>query len=396
MIETDYIYTLQAHILRFVCRVETPIRLHAHKGSALRGAWAEALMSRTCPQPWVCRDRGCILPHGCAIAVLVGPANEGSVRGRDVPRPYVIEPPLDSHTEYAPGDTLEWRMVLFGRAVEWFPYVVVAVKTMGERGIGVGAGGQPEPPARAKMPTDPTVGTRANMDRDRSGYRGDRGGDIGRGQMMNRGRGQFSLREIWEVNPLSGLQQRLYTGEHNRVLAPAAPLTHEQVVQAAKALPADRITLHFRTPLRLGQDVYETGGERRLVHEAPPFHTLVHRLDGRLRDLTTFYGHHLIPVEHAGGNEGREGRWPALNMDLARAVSVQGHMEWLDLHRYSSRKERRLPMGGLVGRATYTGDLGPFLPLLVWGQFTHVGKYAVMGNGWYEIDISADTGTAST
>lgn len=39
-------------------------------------------------------------------------------------------------------------------------------------------------------------------------------------------------------------------------------------------------------------------------------------------------------------------------------------------------------MGGFVGEVTYEGDLGEFLPLLILGQYTHVGKYAVgaMGN----------------
>jgi hypothetical protein len=32
-------------------------------------------------------------------------------------------------------------------------------------------------------------------------------------------------------------------------------------------------------------------------------------------------------------------------------------------------------------------DWSPFWPWLVWGQFVHVGKDAVKGNGWYEIRI---------
>ena len=42
---------------------------------------------------------------------------------------------------HAPGDTLEWRMVLIGRAVEWFPYVVMSARLMGEQGVGGQAGG---------------------------------------------------------------------------------------------------------------------------------------------------------------------------------------------------------------------------------------------------------------
>ncbi len=44
-------------------------------------------------------------------------------------------------------------------------------------------------------------------------------------------------------------------------------------------------------------------------------------------------------------------------------------------------------MGGFVGEVTYEGNLQEFLPLLILGRYTHVGKYAVWGNGRYEIVI---------
>lgn len=44
-------------------------------------------------------------------------------------------------------------------------------------------------------------------------------------------------------------------------------------------------------------------------------------------------------------------------------------------------------MGGFVGEATYEGDLQEFLPLLILGPYTHVGKYAVWGNGQYEVRV---------
>ncbi|MGH2391800.1 MAG: CRISPR system precrRNA processing endoribonuclease RAMP protein Cas6 [Chloroflexota bacterium] len=42
-------------------------------------------------------------------------------------------------------------------------------------------------------------------------------------------------------------------------------------------------------------------------------------------------------------------------------------------------------MGGLVGKITFTGDLAPFLPWLVWGEIRHVGKDTAKGNGLYQI-----------
>lgn len=339
----DYttIGSLEAHILRFVCEVATPLRLGEHKGSALRGAWAEGLMQKFCPQLGMCQAVGCAMPQGCPITALVGPANEASTRGRDLPRPYVFQPPIDSRTGYAPGDTLEWRMALFGAGADWFPYVVMAVKVMGESGVG---GASPN----------------------------------------GQGKGKLRLREIWAENPLSGLQQRLFGEGESWVQSPSLPIIQEQVARIALAMPGDRITLHLKTPLRLGEGTDRATGERKLLHHLPPFDTLVRRLDGRLRDLTACYAGDRLPANGQPSTGG--GAWPRLDMEAAQKVVAHGNVEWLDLHRYSSRQERRLPMGGLRGRVTYSGELAQFLPLFVWGQFTHVGKYAVMGNGGYVIE----------
>jgi hypothetical protein len=43
-------------------------------------------------------------------------------------------------------------------------------------------------------------------------------------------------------------------------------------------------------------------------------------------------------------------------------------------------------MGGVVGSATYIGELAPFLPLLALGQWVHVGKATVFGNGLYRMN----------
>ena len=40
---------------------------------------------------------------------------------------------------------------------------------------------------------------------------------------------------------------------------------------------------------------------------------------------------------------------------------------------------------GLVGEAVYEGDLAPFWPFLVFGQWAHVGKNATFGLGRYEL-----------
>ncbi len=46
-----------------------------------------------------------------------------------------------------------------------------------------------------------------------------------------------------------------------------------------------------------------------------------------------------------------------------------------------------MQIGGLVGTATFVGNLTPFLELLVIGELIHVGKNVVKGDGWYKIVV---------
>ncbi len=46
-------------------------------------------------------------------------------------------------------------------------------------------------------------------------------------------------------------------------------------------------------------------------------------------------------------------------------------------------------LGGFVGQVTYRGDFTEFLPYLLLGTYTHVGKGATFGLGEYEIVANA-------
>jgi hypothetical protein len=59
---------------------------------------------------------------------------------------------------------------------------------------------------------------------------------------------------------------------------------------------------------------------------------------------------------------------------------------WATWSRYSARQDRRMEWAGLVGTATYAGDLRPFWPYLVFGQWVHVGKGATFGLGAYRLE----------
>lgn len=70
-------------------------------------------------------------------------------------------------------------------------------------------------------------------------------------------------------------------------------------------------------------------------------------------------------------------------------------LRWQDWQRYSSRQQRVMPMGGIVGRFQLTGQLGAFMPLLELGQRLNNGKHASFGLGAYRhLELPVSDGQA--
>jgi len=115
------------------------MRLPPYKGSVLRGGFGSAFRRVACAQR--ARDcLGCLVRPVCPYAYVfeTSPPPDSTVLRnlQDVPRPFVIEPPEDDRTEYAPGDELDFGLVLIGRGVEYLPFFIAAFKELGRTGIG--------------------------------------------------------------------------------------------------------------------------------------------------------------------------------------------------------------------------------------------------------------------
>jgi hypothetical protein len=146
-----------------------------------------------------------------------------------------------------------------------------------------------------------------------------------------------------------------------------ATLSGDAITARAATLPPDRITLDFLTPTRLKH-------QGRWVEAGPPFHVLVKTLLGRISSLSYFHCGHKLEADFRG------------LIDRAGAVRMApSQTNWQDWSRFSGRQKQRVEMGGLVGQVTYAGDLRDYLPLLALGEWVHVGKGTVFGNGKYVI-----------
>ncbi len=230
---------------RVTLRLLVDTHLPAYKGGMLRGGFGMAFKRGSCPQSCWNHPSGCaigaICPYRWVFETPHPPGIESLYHLQDVPRPFVIEPPLDHRTQYAAGDTLEFGLILLGHGVDHLPYFLFGFEQLGRMGLG-GA----RAPAR--------------------------------------------LERVEALRPWQPIGATIY--QDGRVLdgSDTLPLLDvPAIVARAAALPADlRITL--RTPLRLkSRGVF-------LETIEPP--AIVQAICWRLNALATFHGGGPWPVDH--------------------------------------------------------------------------------------------------
>jgi hypothetical protein len=178
----------------------------------------------------------------------------------------------------------------------------------------------------------------------------------------------YRLRQVSGLEVPSGETRPVYDGRDlvTDNLARRAEFGAAQIQQRANALSGERLTVRFLTPTRLK---HEGQFARR-----PDFHILIRALLRRISTLAYFYcGAH----------------W---ELDFKRVIAAaetvqttQHAVEWVDVERFSTRQQEHVKLGGVVGEMTYAGDLAPFRALLALGEWTHVGKGTVFGNGQYRL-----------
>ncbi len=121
-------------------RIELP---RLNKGITLRGAFGTVFRRLVChdlrlPRPSCPLRKSC--PYCAVFNPVVPPDAERLRLNRDIPRPFVIKPPLSGGDVYVAGDILEFDLVAIGRAQDLLPYFIVTFEELGRQGIGVGRG----------------------------------------------------------------------------------------------------------------------------------------------------------------------------------------------------------------------------------------------------------------
>jgi hypothetical protein len=324
--------------LRFELDSLEAARVPAYKGDMLRMALLWWLSEFWCVMPERCRE-GCRRPGACLFGRLVQPPADPdwppSIRrliGDTPPPAYAIWDRHDRRTQFEPGTSWSFELTLAGEmALRQIPAVVAAVQQGAERGMG-------------------------------------------RVRLCSR------LRQVSSLPGIEG-EERLLATEQPQPEGVALTwmgyrleeicLGYEQAETWASAwqAPVRHLSLRFLSPVKIKQ--------RGQWMDEPGFSAVMRALVRRLRILSQVHG---------------GGEWPQVEygplLDVAEDVRLE-HAEtiWTERERYSKSSGRHR-LEGFVGQAWYAGeDLRPLLPVLWLGQWLHIGKAYVMGNGRYTIEM---------
>ncbi len=266
-------------------------------------------------------------------------------RPSDAPRPFIFVPPLprtDTGALRARDDLLRWRvrvnsdqpvvfgLYLLGPAIPELPYVIHAINTMAHNGIGAE-------------------------------------------------RARFVLDEV-AVLHVNGAREVIYTPadafvrthDQSSTLGALVRARLEELKLAAARDQGRAIRLRFLTPTRL-----RIKGQ---VVEQPSFAQLIRLLSLRLSMVAQTHGAAPLTYDYR------------TMLQRAEKVSTsKSNLNLLALERRSNRQDRKLDIDGFTGEIVFTGDgLSEFLPLLLAGEFLHVGSGTAFGLGRYEVMSEVD------
>lgn len=333
---------------RFHLEPKGTLQMPAHnRGNVIRGGFGSTFRRIVCHGN--CRDpETCDLRFVCPYTAVFNPfVPEGSdkiSKNRDIPRPFVIKAPLETKETYLPGERLSFDLVLVGKIKDYLPYFIVTFKELSQAGLG-------------------------------------------------RNRASVELFGVDHVGR-DGALVPVYTKNDNLVRPPTEAISWTDLCASdssnngsmnspqAGGIRADtqvdpysykngsanvtRITLRFLTPTLLKADGLQA--------RRPAFGPLAKRLRDRINALAYFYCGTGLDIDFKAFGEQAE-----------RINTVADSTGWVESSRYSRRREVTHDLSGFVGEVSFEGNLAPFVPYLRLGEYVHVGKNAVFGNGWYEI-----------
>lgn len=335
--ETTILEGLPLARLRFDLQAREESVVHPFKGDLLRMALLWWLSTYWCKMPQVCRPaQACQNPATCAFGRLCEPPLDPTwpphilrLIGETPPAAYALWDLQDRRYHLMSGDNWAFELALVGEAaLRELPAFVSAIREGAEQGMGR---------------------TRLHSSLERVSAPAPSGESVLLAQIEPRGHGATWTWQSYRREDFV--------------------LCYRHAVEWARGYdrPVRALSLRYLSPVKIK--------ERSQWVETPRFGAVMRALVRRLRILSVVHG---------------AGEWPQTEygalLDLAEAVHLE-HDEtyWCGYARHSGRSGIH-DVDGFAGQAWYTGpDMRPLLPALWLGQWLHIGKEYVLGNGRYEI-----------
>ena len=141
----------------------------------------------------------------------------------------------------------------------------------------------------------------------------------------------------------------------------------ETTIDLHPGAAAARCKVTFVTPTEL-KGMHDTS--------SIPFGVLFARIRDRISTLRTLYGEGTIAIDFRGMAE-------RANLVATTATALS----YCEVVRRSSRTSLVHGIGGLMGAASYAGEVTEFIPWLKAAWWTGVGRHTVWGNGLIEVSV---------
>lgn len=131
--------------MTFIIEAEDELYLPYFKGSTFRGAFGNTFRRLVCAlKREDCKN--CILKQSCIYSYIfeTSPAEGQELskikKYQSIPRPFIIEPPLNNGKIYKNGSQLDFSVIVIGKAIQYVPYFIYTFHQCGDTGIGKGRG----------------------------------------------------------------------------------------------------------------------------------------------------------------------------------------------------------------------------------------------------------------
>lgn len=115
-----------------------------NKGNVLRGSFGSTFKSMVCTENIDTQCKKCNFSIDCPYPIIFEPSppkdSNNLSKNSDIPRPFVIKPPLTKKTNYNNEDVLRFSLVLINNSIKMLPYFITTFIEMGNRGIGKNKG----------------------------------------------------------------------------------------------------------------------------------------------------------------------------------------------------------------------------------------------------------------